>query len=160
MVGKSSNDINSSEYLHKYHGVEFSPAPHFDLDEEYAFQQVVAKLISNQLIQSAHDVSEGGLFISVLESAFVNGLGFEVAQAEMAIRADAYWFGEAQSRAVVSISTDKQIQFEAYMKSSGIDFEYLGKVIENAVVVNAENWGNIKAWESPYNEKISSLMGG
>ncbi len=160
LVGKSSNDINSSEYLHKYHGVEFSPAPHFDLDEEYAFQQVVAKLISNQLIQSAHDVSEGGLFISVLESAFVNGLGFEVAQAEMAIRADAYWFGEAQSRAVVSISTDKQIQFEAYMKSSGIDFEYLGKVIENAVVVNAENWGNIKAWESPYNEKISSLMGG
>ncbi len=160
MVGKSSNDINSSEYLHKYHGVEFSPAPHFDLDEEYAFQQVVAKLISNQFIQSAHDVSEGGLFISVLESAFVNGLGFEVTQGEMEIRADAYWFGEAQSRAVVSISIDKQIQFEAFMKSSGIDFEFLGKVIENAVVVNAENWGNIKLWESPYNEKISSLMAG
>jgi phosphoribosylformylglycinamidine synthase len=160
MVGKSSNDINSSEYLHKYHGVEFSPAPHFDLDEEYAFQQVVAKLISNQFIQSAHDVSEGGLFISVLESAFVNGLGFEVTQGEMEIRADAYWFGEAQSRAVVSISIDKQIQFEAFMKSSRIDFEFLGKVIENAVVVNAENWGNIKQWESPYNEKISSLMAG
>jgi phosphoribosylformylglycinamidine synthase len=160
LVGKSSNDINSSEYLHKYHGVEFSPAPHFDLDEEYDFQQVVAKLISNQFIQSAHDVSEGGLFISILESAFVNGLGFEITQGEMEIRADAYWFGEAQSRAVVSISIDKQIQFEAFMKSSGIDFEFLGKVIENAVVVNTENWGNIKQWESPYNEKISSLMAG
>jgi phosphoribosylformylglycinamidine synthase len=32
LIGKSSNDINSSEYLHKIHGVEFSPAPHFELN--------------------------------------------------------------------------------------------------------------------------------
>ena len=39
LVGQSSNDINSSEYLHKIHGVEFSPAPYFDLEEEFALQQ-------------------------------------------------------------------------------------------------------------------------
>ena len=42
LVGKSNNDINSSEYLHKIHGVEFSPAPHFDLEEEFALQQKLA----------------------------------------------------------------------------------------------------------------------
>src|SRR5687768_5685696 len=40
LIGKSSNDINSSEYLHKIQGVEFSPAPSFDLEEEYKLQQL------------------------------------------------------------------------------------------------------------------------
>jgi len=158
LVGKSSNDINSSEYLHKYHNIEFSPAPHFDLDEEHAFQQGVSKLISNKLVQSVHDVSEGGLFISILESAFVKGLGFEIAQVEKSIRSDAYWFGEAQSRAVISVSKDAQPGFETFLKSAGIAFEQLGKVTGNSVVVNGENWGNIDLWKSPYDEKISSLM--
>ena len=39
LVGTQRNDINSSEYLHKIHGVEFSPLPYFDLDEEFAVQQ-------------------------------------------------------------------------------------------------------------------------
>ena len=41
LIGKSNDDINSSEYLHKVQGVEYSPAPHFDLDEEFALQQNV-----------------------------------------------------------------------------------------------------------------------
>src|SRR5688572_4554082 len=43
LVGKSNADINSSEYLHKVHGVEHSPAPHFDLEEEFALQQKVTE---------------------------------------------------------------------------------------------------------------------
>src|SRR6187431_2299642 len=60
LVGKSSDDINSSEYLHKIHGVEFSPAPHFDLEKEYALQQTLISLIKQGTIQSAHDIAEGG----------------------------------------------------------------------------------------------------
>ena len=66
LLGKSTNDINSSEYLIKFADVEFSPAPYFDLDEEFALQQKVAELIKNKIIESAHDVSEGGLFVTLL----------------------------------------------------------------------------------------------
>src|SRR6187455_803093 len=45
LIGESRNDINSSEYLHKIVGEEFSPAPYFDLDEEFRVQQAVASLI-------------------------------------------------------------------------------------------------------------------
>ena len=41
LLGQSQNDINCSEYLHKIIGVEFSPAPHFDLEEEFALQQKI-----------------------------------------------------------------------------------------------------------------------
>ena len=158
LVGESRNDINSSEYLHKYVGVEYSPAPHFDLNEEHAFQQVILKLIGDKQVVSVHDVSEGGLFISLLESAFVGSLGFAVAQQKKEIRSDAYWFGEAQSRAVVSVRKENQIAFENYLTSTGIGFESLGVVKGQEVNVNGENWGSIEQWKSSYDEAITAIM--
>ena len=55
-----------------------SPAPKFDLDAEYEVQKTITKLIRAGVIESAHDVSDGGLFIALLESAFTNNLGFVV----------------------------------------------------------------------------------
>ena len=158
LVGASRNDINSSEYLHKYVGVEYSPAPHFDLDEEHAFQQVVLQLIANKYVQSVHDVSEGGLFISIMESAFAGALGFEVTQQNLAIRSDAYWFGEAQSRAVVSVKKEDQSKFENHLASTGIAHELLGSVKGKEVVVNGENWGTVDSWKSHYDEAITKRM--
>ena len=77
LIGKSTNDINSSEYLHKIKGIEFSPAPAFDLDEEFNLQQTIRELIKLRVVESAHDVSEGGLFITLLESCFQENLGFD-----------------------------------------------------------------------------------
>lgn len=64
-MGQSKNCIASSEYLHKLKQVALSPAPSFDLDEEYAVQQQVLKLIQQKLIVSAHDIAEGGLFVTL-----------------------------------------------------------------------------------------------
>ena len=158
LLGQSNNDINCSEYLHKICGVEYSPAPHFDLEEEFAVQQAVLKLISEKLIQSAHDISEGGLFITLLESGFVTGYGFEAVQKNSSLRADAFWFGESQSRVVVSVSPSKQHAFETMLAASGIKSELLGKVKGKDVVINGDNWGAIAAWKSPYDEKIGSIM--
>lgn len=158
LLGQSNNDINCSEYLHKICGVEYSPAPHFDLEEEFAVQQAVLKLISEKLIQSAHDISEGGLFITLLESGFVTGYGFEAVQKNSSLRADAFWFGESQSRVVVSVSPSKQHAFETMLAASGIKSELLGKVKGKDVVINGDNWGAIAAWKSPYDEKIGSMM--
>jgi phosphoribosylformylglycinamidine synthase len=158
LIGQSNNDINCSEYLHKICAVEYSPAPHFDLDEEFSVQQAILKLISHKLIQSAHDISEGGLFITLLESGFVAGLGFEAAQDDSSLRADAFWFGESQSRVVVSVSPSMQDAFESMLAASGIKSALLGKVKGKDVLINGDNWGTIATWKSPYDEKIGSLM--
>ena len=158
LLGQSNNDINCSEYLHKICGVEYSPAPHFDLEEEFTVQQAVLKLISEKLIQSAHDISEGGLFITLLESGFVAGLGFEAAQEDVSLRADAFWFGESQSRVVVSVSPSKQHAFETLLAASGTQSVCLGNVKGTDVVINGENWGAIAAWKTPYDDKIGSFF--
>ena len=158
LIGKSTNDINSSEYLHKIVGVELSPAPYFELEEEFQLQQSISQLIQAKLIQSAHDISEGGLIVTLLEAGFVNELGFEVVQSDTSIRSDAFWFGESQSRVVISVSPENKQAFEAKLAAGQVTFQLVGKVKGKEVKINQENWGMIASWKKTYDEKISSLM--
>jgi phosphoribosylformylglycinamidine synthase len=158
LLGKSRGDINSSEYLHKVKGVEFSPAPYFDLDEEYALQQKLMELIAARLIESAHDVSEGGLFVALLESCFNRDLGMDVVANDYTIRKDGYWFGESQSRVVVSVKSTKEAAFRKAME--GFSLEELGVVTTGAIEVDGMNWGHIDQWKERYDNAISDLLAG
>lgn len=158
LIGKSTNDIGSSEYLHKLHGVEYSPAPHFDLDEEFALQQKIAELISKKIISSAHDVSEGGLFTTLLESSFTNNLGFDVVANDSNIRKDAFWFGEGQSRVVVSVKPDKVALLQNEL--GNMPHAELGIVTNGAIEVDGMNWGIILGWKEKYDTAIENLLAG
>jgi phosphoribosylformylglycinamidine synthase len=158
LVGSSNNDINSSEYLHKIHGVEFSPAPHFNLDEEFALQQKVAALIQQKVIESAHDVSEGGLFVTLIESCFNRELGIDAVAADFNIRKDAYWFGESQSRVVVSVKEKNVSTFKKIMGNQV--FEELGFVTGGSIEIDGMNWGNIIEWKDKYDTAIENLLAG
>ncbi len=158
LLGKSNSDINSSEYLHRVHNVPFSPAPNFDMEEEYVLQQKTALLIKKNLVESAHDVSEGGLFIALLESAFINGFGFNVHAVDKQIRRDAYWFGESQSRVVVSVKKDKLNEFKKAL--DGYPYEGLGIVTDNNIEVDGQDWGHINKWKEKYDTAIEQLLAG
>jgi len=155
LVGRSRNDINGSEYLFKLHQVTHSPAPHFDLQEEAALQHKVAALIKDKLIRSAHDVSEGGLFTTLFESAAAGQKGFALTLNE-GIRKDAFLFGEAQSRVVVSVSPGDAAAFEAAMGDH--PYELLGKVTAGNIVVGTEDWGMTADWKSKYDTAIEKEL--
>lgn len=160
LVGTQRNDINSSEYLHKIHHVEFSPCPYFDLNEEFEMQQEVRKMIHKKLIKSAHDVSEGGLFVTLTESCFNRDLGFEVAAHADEIRSDAYWFGEAQSRVVVTVSKENRNDFMMLLEKMEITVTYLGKVTSGNITINGEDWGTVTHWKEKYENAIANLLAG
>ncbi len=158
LIGKSQNDIGSSEYLHKILGVEFSPAPYFDLEEEYNVQSIIKELIKDKLIQSAHDISEGGLVTTLLESGFHRGLGFDVQQSNKTIRPDAYWFGEAQSRVVISCTLKNAEPILAKLKDANIPHEYLGTVTEGNIDMEGNYWGKVSEWKELYNTAIERRL--
>ena len=155
LLGKNPEDFNCSEYLHKICKVEFSPAPYFDLEEEFRLHETVSSLIKNKMILSAHDISEGGLFITLVESGFFNDLGFSVTQQTNSTRRDAYWFGEAQGRVVVTVSADKVNDFESSLK---IPFEKLGVVTSGKMMIDNEDWANIGDWKSKYDNAIGDYL--
>jgi phosphoribosylformylglycinamidine synthase len=157
LLGKATDDIACSEYLKLVSGGALSPAPYFNLQEEYQLQQAVKELIKNGLIDSAHDVSEGGLFISLLESAQVNNLGFEI-ETDHTIRKDAFLFGEGQSRVVVSTTAEKVFVIENICKEFSVPVNVLGRVTEGTLTVDGQNFGHVEEYSMLYETAISSYM--
>jgi len=157
LLGTSREDLGSSEYLRGVLGVEHSPCPYFDLEEEFSIQQVVKNAIGRKLVESVHDVSDGGVFANLLESAMPGGLGFEV-DSKAGIRKDAWLFGEAQSRVIVSVRTEQIGEFERFLQSENAAFEKLGVVKGKNVVVDGEDWGVVTEWKRTYDTVLSQIM--
>jgi phosphoribosylformylglycinamidine synthase len=158
LIGESQNDIASSQYLASFHNVTAAPAPYFDLEKEYDMHQVVKQLIKEKLIQSAHDVADGGLYIALLESAMPNLLGFAI-ESEDDIRKDAFLFGEAQGRVVVSVKLEQQEAFIELLATSTTEFSLLGTVTSGALLVDEESFGTIKEANAVYQNVLHGILG-
>lgn len=159
LIGESQNDIAASQYLASFHNVDKYPAPHFDLEKEYDMHQAVKGLIKDGFIESAHDVADGGLFIALFESAMHRGFGFEI-ESDDSVRKDAFLFGEAQGRVVVSVKPEQQEQFIEFMSTSGVEFSLLGTVTESSeMLIDGESFGKVPSAKNVYDNVLHGYLG-
>ena len=158
IIGECKNDIASSEYVYSYHKIKNSPAPYFNLEEEYTMQQAVKNLIRNQLIESAHDCSDGGLFVCLAESSFQRELGFDIAT-DKNIRKDAFLFGEAQGRVVVTVKKENEIALVDALKKLNVKFSKLGFIKGNEVKIDGHPYGSIQEFKNLYDHAIENILG-
>ena len=158
LIGDSKNDISSSEYLYSYLGVKASPVPYFNLDEEYKVQQLIKELIKNNVISSAHDVSEGGLFITLAESAMKGNLGFRVTS-DKALRKDAWLFGESQGRVIISVAPSMIAELKKATGYAGVTVKEIGLVTSKGFVVDAEELITIQEAEAVYDNALANYLG-
>lgn len=157
LIGEAKNDIASSEYLVSYHGVEASPAPHFDLDKEFALQETMKGLINDRLINAAHDCADGGLFVALCEMSMPNNLGFDIVT-DAEIREDAFLFGEAQSRVVVGVSEDQEDDFIEFMMRQNITYTLLGHVTKGKCCVDDQQYGFINEIKDVYDTALEKAL--
>jgi len=157
LIGRSDNDISSSEYLSVFHNVHESAAPTFDLEYEMKLQEVVSSVISQRLVSSAHDVSLGGLFVALVECALPGGVGFDVTS-PAEIRGDAFLFGESQSRVVVSVTAEQETNFLDYMMETGIHFSALGHVTKEELRIDDISFGFISDYARDFENALEDLL--
>ncbi len=157
VIGEMKNDISSSQYLVTQHRIENSPAPYFNLETEVNVQNAVKELIYEQVVVSAHDVSEGGLFVTLLESAMAGGKGFEI-ETDEEVRKDAYLFGEAQSRVVVSVKASKEDEFLNILTKHDVEFANIGVVTSSLLFIDKDRWGNIGEWRDLYDTALEKII--
>ena len=157
LIGESKNDISSSEYLYSYHKIKSSPAPFFDLAKEYDTHQFIKQLIQSHAIVSAHDVADGGLFITLMESAMSRNLGFEI-ESEEGIRKDAFLFGEAQGRIVVSVPEAKQAEFIEIAATSAIEYTLLGTVSAGDILIDEQSFGHVSKYKSTFETALEKTI--
>ncbi len=158
LIGASRNDLGCSRYLNVVHGISASPCPEFSLDEALQLHQFVHDLIADKLLISAHDVSEGGLFISLLESGMPHRVGFAIDGAPAGIRTDAYLFGESQNRIVVSVRATVTDSLTNRLNASGLVGQQIGTVTSGSIHVGDLDFGNIDAYAASYDSALASRL--
>ncbi len=113
-------------------------------------------MIKNKNIKSAHDVSDGGLYVNLVESGIINNLGFDIFT-NHDFRQDAYLFGESQSRVVVTISCDQKEKFEQILQNK-LTCTYLGEVTDGKIVIDDLDFGNILMVKESYMSSIEDIL--
>jgi len=159
LIGDSVNDIASSEYLYSFHKIEAAPAPHFDLEREFLVQEAVKGLIENKLINAAHDCSDGGLFMTLAEMSFPRELGFDIVS-DAEVREDAFLFGEAQSRVVVTLTENTEEDFLEFMITTGLPFTLLGHVTKGKMCVDDDHYGFVQEYKDIYDNSLGMKLKG
>lgn len=109
LVGATKDDFSGSAIQKFINKGEISGTIDFDLDTEYQNQQFVYEANQADLLESAHDLSEGGLAIGLMESVFNTEFGFSI-ETELN---DAQLFSETQSRFIVTVAPENIEKFEA-----------------------------------------------
>jgi phosphoribosylformylglycinamidine synthase len=157
MLGKCSDDIASSEYLYSYHKVKNSPAPEFDLAFEVRLVEILQELAASSLVNSMHDVSDGGLYIALLESAMPKKLGFDITT-PAEVREDAFLFGESQGRVVITVDMENEPEFIDFMLEKNFPFYTLGHVTKGELRIDDISFGFINDEKEKYDNAIGLKM--
>jgi len=139
LLGDNTEELGASEYLYVMEGLVAGEPPTVDLFGERQLQHAVLAMIREGLLQSAHDVSEGGLACALVESALGagDGAGVEAGESPLGVRVtlqDALpvlplLFGEAQGRVVVSCDPHQADEVLVIGKRHGVPCRAIGQVV-------------------------------
>jgi len=162
ILGEDKEELGGSEYLKVVHKKVEGNSPQIDLPTEKRLQNSVLELIRTKLINSAHDISEGGIVCALAECCIINEeqkLGAELI-IPIKSRKDFSYLSETQSRIIVSISKDKKDQFENLIYSSKQPFIEIGKVGGLSLKINDDINVLLDEISDLYFNTISRIMTG
>ncbi len=126
LIGQTKEELGASEAHFLLTGREEGEVPSLDLAEARRLNDFLVTAAEKRLVNSAQDCAEGGLAVALFESTR-SGLGAELAW-ESNLSAAATFFGESQSRVVVSCAENQRAELEKLLKDFSLPFTVLGKV--------------------------------
>ena len=139
------SEFGSSEYAKEILGALWGYPPELELEREAALEKAVIEMIQEDLPESVHDCSEGGLAVALAESCFSNGIGARVDLRSSGLPAEFVLFGEDASRVVISCDQTKLPRIKEVAQKHGLFVDVIGETVpeklefklEGQVVVSA-----------------------
>ena len=150
--------LAGSEYLELVHD-KVAGRPTIDIDLEAAVQRVCRRAVAENIVNSAHDCSDGGLAVAIAESCIAGNIGFTASFA-ISGRWDAALFGETESRIVVSLPEDRLTQLREICSDEGVPSVALGRIGGNRFVVGSSLDLDLDDVEDEWSGGLERAVGG
>ncbi|MHB9129476.1 MAG: phosphoribosylformylglycinamidine synthase subunit PurL [Armatimonadota bacterium] len=138
LVGETKAELGGSEFLAVVHGKEAGMPPVLNLDLELAVQNFVLEAIKRELVAGAHDCAEGGLAVTIAESAIAGKQGVMVNLPSSTGRADMDLFAESQSRIVLSFDAQNAEALAALAAEMKAPFTIIGTVGGDTISISVK----------------------
>ncbi|HYL95479.1 MAG TPA: phosphoribosylformylglycinamidine synthase subunit PurL [Terriglobales bacterium] len=122
-------EFGSSEYAREILGELWGFPPALELEKEAALQKCLIEAIQACLVDSAHDVSEGGVAVTVAECGFRNGVGARLQLAANGLPAECRIFGEDASQVLISCDPLQVPRIQQLAKKFGVAADLIGDTI-------------------------------
>ncbi len=126
LIGKTFGHLEQSSYLRENYSIIEGAPPEINLLNEKNNGEIVLDLINKKLVLSAHDVSDGGLIVTLSEMSLGSDLGIKIEKPKKLKNPIEYFFGEDQGRYVLEIDQKKLNSVEKILKMNNIYFEKIG----------------------------------
>jgi phosphoribosylformylglycinamidine synthase len=139
LLGLSKEELGGSQYLKEIYKIIKGDAPDLDFYLEEAVQKTALEAIGKRLISSAHDCSEGGLAVALAECCISNKdnmIGAVVDNLNFDIRSDALFFGESQSRIIISCKSDSVVKLKKIAQKYKAPFRIIGKTQDDKLIIS------------------------
>lgn len=137
LLGKFEPSLGASEYLATIHNTVAGKPPELDYELEKQVQDACREGISQGIVKSAHDVTEGGVAVALAESCISGKLGCEVTLPSINSRLDNVLFGELASLIIVSINPENQANWEGFLTEKlGNNWQKIGQVKGSNLTIN------------------------
>ena len=159
-IGMLNGSVGGSEYLKTIHNKIEGPIAKIDIDLEIKVQSVCLEAIKSGIINSAHDISDGGLAVNLAESISFSkpGLGADIS-IDRKLRTDQILFGESQGVIIVSLDSKNLHHVALLAQKYNIYTQTLGTVTETAKLkINESINLSRKKIEKAYFNSLSKIM--
>ncbi|WP_461832100.1 phosphoribosylformylglycinamidine synthase subunit PurL [Aquifex sp.] len=124
-----SLSLGGSEFLKSVHGLIKGDVPKVDLEKEKSLIELLLEINKKRVPVAVHDVSTGGLLITLLEMVFRSRFGLEL-DIYSEEKMDKFLFSENPTRVVVCVETEKAEELKDLVESKGLNWLYLGRTSE------------------------------
>lgn len=138
LLGETYDELGGSQYLLMEYGLRVGLPPKLDLKKESALHQLLISCGKERILNSAHDLSDGGFAVAIAECLLGkrnHPLGATVELPAGNIRKDALLFGETQSRVIVSLNPKDESKFEVAAKKLNVPVFKIGKVTNEELII-------------------------
>jgi len=140
-VGAPRIGLGGTEYLKVIHGLTTGDAPILDLDVELKVQETVLEAITSGLVTAAHDISDGGLAVTIAEMGIFGSLGAQIDLSVLSGSIHEIWFSEAQSGIILTCQPNQKEPLMKHLSQGGVDVAQIGTVQGDAL--NFEGVGSV-----------------
>ncbi len=138
VVGKTYGHINQSIFAREIINEKKGPPPEVSLFNEKNNGHNILKLINEGIVESAHDVSLGGIIIALSKMAIKGKKGFKLNKIKTLINKFEYYFGEDQARYIVEVQSNNLNKFKKILDNNSIHYDELGIVTKKDIIIDKE----------------------